>query len=832
MLKTFKRKTSIILFITTILFMIVATFFCIKSYRLNTTSANRNIIGEIVLNFDGEVKWNGEAETNIIAGEEIGRNVKYQLVEADGYEYKVVAPIYDVTLRLTRDSNEVFDITEPGSRQSVNYSGSSLTYSKGIIYYNFNDWIYNSNTGKAHRFYAIDHFFKGEYPGTLIKREENYPSSGTSLTGDMRDDWIFTYTLTVTPKNVTSRMFIEYQEDDGSLSKRLQIGTEEVAYGNRFKSVNAGNFNFEGRHFDGWYHNNDKVSSQFEANLIADMGSITVNDVENLETNDFYARYALNNYSVRFHSNDSRNLTTTQSFTYGEEKKLSAFTFNKNGYEFLGWATSENGNVVYNDAQTVKNLSQNNNAVIELYAVWQEMGSDVVFDNQGATVSGTEKVIAVFDQNLPTIIVPKKDRYVFAGYFTQPQGQGDQYYNASGKSLKICDFVNELTLYAYWIETWFIDIGEMEFETDEIGYKLISSSEELASLAYMVNCTNIDTRGQKYKLTSNIDMSASLWLPIGTGANDGENAFRGEFNGNGYVISGLTTFDYYAGEVETNYVGLFGLTQDAKIENLILSKVSVSGNNYVAAFAGAMINSKLINCQILSGQVKGKDMIGGAVGEMIEGSQTLNVVSYANVSGLSLAGGIIGMMNDSFAERNLNYGNVSSQGFAGGIIGQMSGASSIELSVNEGAISSAKLGGIVGKLGKADGNSSAVITKCANIGELISEVKMGAIVGESTNGSFILRYNSAINKASSLNIDLVGSDFEGFILASYICVENQGSNVKLAYGSETEFNKEFRYCKGINSSLPMQVGLFAVCDAIEIQTDVLSVALKDFTLKN
>lgn len=59
------------------------------------------------------------------------------------------------------------------------------------------------------------------------------------------------------------------------------------------------------------------------------------------------------------------------------------------------------------------------------------------------------------------------------------------------------------------------------------------------------------------------DANAEQWVPIGTS----DNAFTGNFNGNGYQISGLYI------NSNSNNQGLFGVVQSGTIENL-----TVSGN--------------------------------------------------------------------------------------------------------------------------------------------------------------------------------------------------------------------------------------------------------------
>jgi len=50
---------------------------------------------------------------------------------------------------------------------------------------------------------------------------------------------------------------------------------------------------------------------------------------------------------------------------------LTANAFTRTGYTFQGWATSANGAKVYNDKQSVSNLTETSGAVVNLYAVWK-----------------------------------------------------------------------------------------------------------------------------------------------------------------------------------------------------------------------------------------------------------------------------------------------------------------------------------------------------------------------------------------------------------------------------------------------------------------------------
>ena len=75
-------------------------------------------------------------------------------------------------------------------------------------------------------------------------------------------------------------------------------------------------------------------------------------------------------YSVKFNANGGTGTMANESFTYGTAKALTANAFTHTGYTFQGWATSASGEKVYNDKQSVSNLTQTSGAEVNLYAVW------------------------------------------------------------------------------------------------------------------------------------------------------------------------------------------------------------------------------------------------------------------------------------------------------------------------------------------------------------------------------------------------------------------------------------------------------------------------------
>ena len=83
-------------------------------------------------------------------------------------------------------------------------------------------------------------------------------------------------------------------------------------------------------------------------------------------------------YTVKFNANGGTGSMANQSFTYGTAKALTANAFTRTGYVFQGWATSASGGKVYNDKQSVKDLTTTSGAIVNLYAVWKESIRDKV----------------------------------------------------------------------------------------------------------------------------------------------------------------------------------------------------------------------------------------------------------------------------------------------------------------------------------------------------------------------------------------------------------------------------------------------------------------------
>jgi hypothetical protein len=114
-----------------------------------------------------------------------------------------------------------------------------------------------------------------------------------------------------------------------------------------------------------------------------------------------------------------------------------------------------------------------------------------------------------------------------------------------------------------------------------------------------------------FKLINNLNMAGVDWNPIGQGGSSNEravNPWRGNFDGNGKIISNLTV------DSESRRVGLFGDIQHSDISNLTLRNPNVTGTADVGALSGSAIFSSISNVKIVNGRVTAHEYAGLLVG--------------------------------------------------------------------------------------------------------------------------------------------------------------------------------------------------------------------------
>ncbi len=217
--------------------------------------------------------------------------------------------------------------------------------------------------------------------------------------------------IVLTAKPITYK--INYNLDNGVLNEE-----NPLKYNVEAKEIVLNNPTKEGYTFVGWYNDSDKLVETIPSGSI---GDITLT-----------AKYTANTYDVVYNANTGVGEMDNQTLTYDEDAKLNANEFTKKytltydyGYndlsdtedkanEFLGWATTADGEVVYANEADVKNLATN--GTFNLYAKW-------------------ENPTASLDEE------PTRDGYTFKGWSTTRDGS-----NIVGT----LELTEDTTVYAVW----------------------------------------------------------------------------------------------------------------------------------------------------------------------------------------------------------------------------------------------------------------------------------------------------------------------------------------------------------------------------------------------
>ncbi len=236
--------------------------------------------------------------------------------------------------------------------------------------------------------------------------------------------------------------------------------------------------------------------------------------------------------------------------------------------------------------------------------------------------------------------------------------------------------------YLYWIDTWVTYQTHQPTNSPEdggvawAGVDNITTPNQLAWLISLVNGENgvehpNTYQGQNIVIKNDLDLSEHVWVPIG----QGDNVFSGNFEGNGHVIEGL-----YCKLVKTD-MGMFGKTQGANIQNVIVNGDFEASATHMGSIAGTMIGGSLSNVEgsgVVSGTNSSTRNVGGLVGQVVAPEtgakpviksafavNTLNGGSNAVVGGLVGTNG--GNLYNSFS--NVTLGSDNSATTIGGLVG-------------------------------------------------------------------------------------------------------------------------------------------------------------------
>ncbi len=164
-------------------------------------------------------------------------------------------------------------------------------------------------------------------------------------------------------------------------------------------------------------------------------------------------------------------------------------------------------------------------------------------------------------------------------------------------------------------------------------------------ISHFIQMDDINASG-----TENFDDGAG-WRPIG----NTEVRFSGSYNGQHHIIDNL-----YIDRAADNYIGLFGLTDQAEISNLGLTNTNISGHQFVGSLAGYIDNYSYIDQCFSTGSVTGvSNCVGGIMGYSDKNSYVSQSFSSVNVSGSYFTGGLAGYIINTVIYQSYSVGSVN-----------------------------------------------------------------------------------------------------------------------------------------------------------------------------
>lgn len=228
----------------------------------------------------------------------------------------------------------------------------------------------------------------------------------------------------------------------------------------------------------------------------------------------------------------------------------------------------------------------------------------------------------------------------------------------------------------------------------------IRTAADLEQLATLVNAGTVPyaDAGKYYKLMNDLDLSGYAsgegWVPIGQYSSQ----FKGNFNGNGKVITGLVIKRSYSNQGLFRYIAVSGAVRNLGIKNANITLTDTSSTAGIVA---------------------------GTVYGIVEGCYTTG-----SVSGYSYVGGIAGMvpgtMRNCYSTASI-IGQASS-GYVGGVAGFINPGGTVENCYSTGTVkgthgSASKIGGIAGEV-------QGVLKNCAALNPSITgKAAVGRVLG-------------------------------------------------------------------------------------------------------
>ena len=345
--------------------------------------------------------------------------------------------------------------------------------------------------------YVCTGYYYGSNVSPFIERD------GTLSAIDESDFTVISKDITITAKFSPVEYYVVYNANKPSNASNEVTNVPEKerwTYGD--EHTLATKPNLKGWTFDGWYKDKASTGTRYEENATINEDFKTVGG----ETQNLYAKWTANTYTVKYHPNGGAGATSDSTHTYDKSSSLSVNSFTPpTGYSFGGWKVDLNGTKRdYNAGEKVLNLIDENNGTIDLHAHWTVNKTAVTLDPNGGTVNGEEVEYIEIDYNSTygTLATPKRDGYEFLGWYDE---SGNKIFSTTSMTL-----TEAHTLTATWkpkkytvvfdanggnIKSGAVTTAEFTYEGKE-NMTISSAAYTRTGYSFDVWCLNADGTGE------------------------------------------------------------------------------------------------------------------------------------------------------------------------------------------------------------------------------------------------------------------------------------------------------------------------------------------------
>ncbi|MBO5022366.1 MAG: InlB B-repeat-containing protein [Clostridia bacterium] len=589
--------------------------------------------------------------------------------------------------KFTSTNNNPFVWKDWSCRATVSTSASSgfyassypSTYTNGIDG-TFGALVWNDYSGSfycyfAARTYTISYNANG---GTLtgassntVKFYDKYKLSSATRTGYTFAGWytsasggtqVTTSTCYNSASNKTLYAHWTANTYNVTLDRNIASGTSDLTGGNYRAGTTSLTATYDstypsittpirnGYTFDGFYTSGG--TKIYNASGTSSVKCTTA------DHHTLYARWTANTIAITLDQQSGTGGTGAVYYKYDTNKyysnascttTLSSITKpTRTGYTFGGYYTSTGGGgtqYITASGGFTNSLFKNIYASSTLYAKWTENDYSIQYLPNGGSgsMSNSTGILYTTSFTLPTNAFYRYG-YLFKGWATSAVAVDASitYYDQQTVS-KLSATDNDIVkLYAVWEKTWAVDKQTPSGAGTSTDPYLISTPQHLGWMAYQTETKNLSGY---FKQTAHISLAGETYLPIG----DSSCKFIGNYDGNNYVITNLTTTETRVksntGNFKYSYQGLFGYTNNATIDNVKVLSGTIKGYNYTGGIVGYSGTSTITNCQVGSVSIYANIYSNGGIVGYGYSSTLTGCYSKAQMSGGSYHAGILGNSN-------------------------------------------------------------------------------------------------------------------------------------------------------------------------------------------